>query len=95
MTLPSILLGLMCSLFLGSLFHVCVDGGGGRLLLHLALSLCGFAAGQFVGSRQDWMLLPVGPLDLGLASTGSLVFLGVGHWLSLLEPHRPRRDDEV
>ena len=95
MTLPSILLGVMCSLLLGSLFHVWADGGGGRLLLYLALSLSGFAAGQFIGSRQNWMLLPVGTLDLGLASTGSLVLLGVGHWLSLLEPRRPRRDDHA
>lgn len=95
MTLPSLLLGLMCALLLGSLFHLLVDGGAGRLLLYLALSLIGFAAGQTVGSRQGWMLLPVGPLDLGMASIGSLVFLGVGHWLSLFEPHRSRRDDRA
>lgn len=95
MTAPSILLGLVCALFIGAFFHLWADGGAGRLVLYLGLSVIGFAAGQWLGSSRNWILLPVGPLDLGLASLGSLVFLGAGHWLSLVEIHRPGRDDKV
>lgn len=84
MTLPSIIFGMISSLLIGALFHLWVDGGPGRLLLFLVLSLAGFAAGQWIGSTQKWILLPVGPLDVGVAILGSMVFLGVGYWLSLV-----------
>jgi hypothetical protein len=95
MTFPSILLGLVCALFIGALFHLWLDGGAGRLALYLGLSVLGFAAGQWLGSSRNLVLLPVGPLDLGVASVGSLLVLGVGHWLSLVEVRRPGRDDKV
>lgn len=93
MTLPSIVLGLIFSLLIGSLFHLWRDGGAGRLLLYLALSVGGFAFGQWLGVWRHWILFPIGPLNLGLATLGSLVFLAVGYWLSLVEIHRSRDDD--
>ena len=95
MTFPSILLGLVCALFIGALFHLWVDGGAGRLVLYLGLSVIGFAAGQWLGGARGLALIPLGPLDLGAASLGSLILLGVGHWLSLVEIRRPGRDDKV
>jgi hypothetical protein len=83
MTLPSYVLGTIYALLVGALFHVLVGGGAGRLLLYLVLSLAGGAAGQLVSIWQNWSLFPVGPLDLGLITVGSLVLLGIGHWLSL------------
>lgn len=85
MTLPSYLLGTVYALLIGSLFHVWRGGGAGRLLLYLVLSLAGAAVGQWVGMWQNWSLFPIGTLDLGLVTIGSLLFLLVGYWLSLVE----------
>ncbi len=96
MTLPSIVLGLFFSLLIGSLFHLWRDGGLGRLMLYLTLSVFGSAAGQLFGIWRNWVLFPLGPLNLGLAVLGSFVFLGIGYWLSLVEFHRQSdSDDEV
>ena len=91
MTLPAYLLGIIYALFLGSLFHLWRDGGIGRLLLYLVLSVVGAAAGQGLGTWQNWVLLPVGPLNLGLATIGSLLLLAIGYWLSLVEIGRGER----
>ena len=94
MTLPSILLGLICALLIGALFHLWSDGGAGKLLLYLALSVVGFTAGQWFGSWRNWVLFPVGPLNLGLAILGSLVSLGLGYWLSQVEIRHSTGDDD-
>jgi hypothetical protein len=94
MTLPSLVLGLICSLLIGALFHVWRDGGAGRLLLYFALSLAGFAAGQWFGNWSHWVLLPIGPLDLGVDALGSLVFLIAGNWLSRVELRPTASDDD-
>jgi hypothetical protein len=92
MTLPSYVLGTLYVLLVGSLFHVWRGGGAGRLLFYLLLSLMGGAAGQWLGAWQEWSLFPVGPLNLGWITIGSLAFLLVGHWLSLVEIHGSERD---
>jgi len=95
MSLPSILFGLLCALLIGALFHVVVDGGPGKMLLYLALSAAGFGVGHWISSSRGWVLLPVGPLDAGAATLGSLVFLGIGHWLSLVRVTTPGSSDKV
>lgn len=85
MTLPAYLLGLLYALLIGALFHVWRDGGAGRLVFYLVLSVAGAAAGQWLGGWQNWFFFAVGPLDLGLVTIGSVLFLGVGYWLSLVE----------
>ncbi len=87
MTLPAYLLGFVYALLLGSLFHLWRDGGFVRLLLFLALSVAGAAAGQWVGTLLNWSVMAVGPLNLGLITLGSLLFLVTGYWLSLVEIH--------
>jgi hypothetical protein len=94
MTVPSIVLGLICSLLIGALFHLWVDGGAGRLLLYLVLSVAGFIAGQWFGTWRNWIILPIGPINLGLAAMGSFVFLGMGYWLSHVELRHPTGDDD-
>jgi hypothetical protein len=84
MTIPSIAFGLVCSLFIGALFHVCVDGGPGRLILFEILGMIGFAAGQWVGSEWNLVWFPIGPLNMGLGILGSLLVLGIGYWLSMV-----------
>ncbi len=95
MTLPALAIGLLFSLLIGALFHVLLDGGGARLVLYLVLSLAGFFAGHFAGGVLNLDLLPLGPLNLGTAILGSLLFLGVGHWLSLIEIERPGGRDRL
>jgi uncharacterized membrane protein YeaQ/YmgE (transglycosylase-associated protein family) len=95
MTVPSLILGLLGALLIGALFHLWADGGAGRLLLYLLLSLLGFGAGHALGTAWNWILLPLGPLDLGMAMLGSVVFLCVGHWLSLVRVGDAGRDEKV
>lgn len=92
MTLPSYVLGTIYALLIGALFHVWLGGGFGRLLFYLILSLAGGAAGQWLGTWQNWSLFAVGPLNLGFVTLGSLVLLALGHWLSLAEIHGGARD---
>jgi uncharacterized membrane protein YeaQ/YmgE (transglycosylase-associated protein family) len=95
MTLPSVFLGLICSLLIGSLFHLVVDGGPARLLLYMILSAAGFGAGQWIAGSQHWTFLPIGPLQLGPAILGSLLVLLVGYWLSRFDVRPADRNDTV
>lgn len=88
MTIPAYAFGLLYALLLGALFHVWRNGGAGRLLFFMALSVAGAAAGQFVGTWLNWNVLPLGALNVASVTLGSLLFLGLGYWLSLVEIHR-------
>ena len=84
-TVPSLALGIVVALLVGALFHLVIGGGSGRLLLYLGLALAGFAVGQVIGYWRNWMLFPIGSLNLGLGLIGSLVFLAAGYWFSLVK----------
>lgn len=88
MTFPAILLGLLLSTLFGVGFHLWRGGGGGRLILYLVLAWVGFWVGHLVGDQLGWTFSSVGPLRLGMATLTSVIFLGVGHWLSLVEVER-------
>jgi len=85
MTLPAIIFGVILSTLIGAAFHLFRGGGLGRLLLYLVLGWIGFWTGQFLAGQFGWSFASLGPLHLGMATIGSLVFLGIGHWLSLAE----------
>ncbi len=95
MTIPSFLLSPVIACLLGAVFHLWRNGGLGRLLLYLILSLAGFFAGDGFGNWRGWIFLPVGTINLGMAVIGSLVFLGVGDWLSLINIRRPSDPDDA
>lgn len=84
MVTPTILLGLVISTLYGALFHLWRGGGAGRFLLYLFLAWGGFWAGHFLGVRFELTFASIGPLRFGMATIMSAVFLGVGHWLSLV-----------
>lgn len=88
-TLPSLLLGAILATLYGGLFHLWRGGGLTRLLLYIGLSWAGFWLGQFLAARLGWTFFSLGQLNLGMATLMSLVFLGIGYWLSLVEP-KPR-----
>ena len=94
MTSPAYVLGLVLALLLGSLFHVWRDGGAGRLLFFLTLSVAGAAAGQWLGAWRNWIVFPIGPSNAGLVTFGSLLFLGIGYWLSLVEIRGTGREND-
>jgi hypothetical protein len=95
MTTPSLVLGLIIAVLIGALFHLFLGGGLGRLFFYLILSLIGFTVGQLIGSWRNWVLFPVGTLNLGMAIIGSLVFLVVGYWFSLVRLGPNDGDDAV
>jgi hypothetical protein len=88
MTLPSIVLGLVISTLYGAGFHLWKGGSLGRLILYLILGWAGFWIGQLLASLLGWSFDRVGGLHLGAATVGSLLFLTLGYWLSLVEVER-------
>jgi hypothetical protein len=95
MTTATLLFGVLVASLYGALFHLMRGGSPARLLLYLALSWAGFTLGHLIGAWRNWILLPVGALDLGTGTVGSFLFLFVGHWLSLVEIRADRDDDAV
>ena len=85
MTLPTLLLALLIALFYGSVYHLIRGGSFWRLLLYLGLSVFGFALGHLIGLWRSWILIPVGAINLGLSSIGSLLTLLFGDWLTRIE----------
>jgi hypothetical protein len=85
MTLPAFLFGgLMASLY-GASFHLWRGGNFGKLILYLAFSWLGFWIGHVVAAKLGWTIASVGPLRLGMATVGSLVFLFGGYFLSFVD----------
>lgn len=88
MTLPALLFGFLLASLYGSIFHLFLGGGMGRLLLFLILGWMGFLAGQILASYFAWSFDQVGALHVGTATISSFIFLVVGYWLSLIEVER-------
>lgn len=85
MTIPSIILGIFISSLYGAIFHLWRGGDGGKLILYLIFSLIGFWLGQILGDTLNLNIGNLGPLHILSASLGSLVILGIGYWLSLID----------
>jgi hypothetical protein len=85
MTIPSLLVALLFILLYGAIYHLLRGGGMGRLLLYFGLSALGFGAGHLLSLWLNWDFFPMGQINLGLSSVGSLVILIVGDWLSRVE----------
>lgn len=85
MTFSAFIYGTLIALLLGSAFHLWKGGSFGRIVLHNIMSFLGFWAGHFVGARANFSLWITGPISMGTAIIGSIIFLLVGHWLSLTD----------
>ena len=85
MTLPTLLFALLVALLYGALYHLIRGGGFWRLILYFSLSISGFIVGHLVGVWRDWTFIPLGALNLGLSSLGSVAVLMFGDWLSRIE----------
>ena len=85
MTLPALLFAILIASLYGALYHLVRGGGFWRLLLFLVLSLAGFALGHVIGLWRGWVWFPLGAVNLGPSSVGSLLILLLGDWLSQVE----------
>jgi hypothetical protein len=85
MTLPTLLFAMLIALFYGAVYHLIRGGGFWRLLFCFCLSITGFVIGHLVGIWRGWTFLPLGSLNLGLSSLGSVTVLILGDWLSRIE----------
>jgi uncharacterized membrane protein YeaQ/YmgE (transglycosylase-associated protein family) len=88
MTIPALLFGILLSTLYGAAFHFWRGGDKKRLILYILLAWAGFWLGQILGTKLGWSFAEVGPLNLGMATLGALIFLGAGYWLSLVEVDR-------
>ena len=88
MTLPAILFGIALSTAYGTAFHFWKDGGLSKLFLYIILAWLGFWIGHFIGGKIGWNFAAVGPINTGLATLGSALFLFVGDWLGHIEVTR-------
>ena len=82
MTIPSLIFAFLIASLYGAFYHLVRGGKLGRLVLFLSLGWAGFGMGHLFGIWQGWLLFPLGELNLGLSSLGSLVFLLAGDWIS-------------
>jgi len=85
MTFPTFLFGLLVASLYAAFYHLARGEGPRSLLYYLLLAWAGFAAGHLVGGWLNWSFLQLGSLNLGAATIGSLIFLGVGDWLGRIE----------
>ena len=85
MILPTLLFAFLVALFYGALYHLIRGGGFWRLMLFFSLSVFGFAMGHLIGLWRGWTFIPLGSLNFGLSSLGSIMVLIFGDWLSRVE----------
>jgi hypothetical protein len=85
MTLPTLLFAFLVALLYGALYHLIRGGGFWRLILFFSLSVFGFAMGHLIGLWRGWIFIPLGSLNFGLSSLGSIMVLMFGDWLSRVE----------
>ena len=83
MSIASLFLGVVLATLYGALFHLWRGGSAGRLVFYLGLSWVGFIIGHLVGVFTHAEFDKIGELHLGLSSFGSIIFIGLGYWLSL------------
>jgi len=88
MTIPALLFGLVLSTAYGTAFHFWRAGSLKRLFLYIILAWAGFWAGHFLGALIGWHFASIGPINGGLATVGSILFLLVGDWLSRVQVER-------
>jgi len=81
MTLPAFLFGILVSTLMGAAFHLWKGGGFNALLIDLVVSWVGFWLGHIAGVTAGLSIGTVGPLRLGSAIVGAIIFLSLGYWL--------------
>ena len=84
MTIASYFLGFVLSSLPAFAFHLWKGGKFGKILLYLLFSWAGFWGAQILGTSLDWEFFAIGSLLVGFDLLGAILFLFLGHWLSLV-----------
>jgi hypothetical protein len=85
MTLTAIFFGIVLSTTYGTAFHLWKGGSVKKMFLYVILAWLGFMLGHIAGSLLKWDFVSVGPINAGMATLGSALFLFAGEWLSRVE----------
>lgn len=85
MTLPAVIFSFFVAAMMGSLLHLWRGGSLFRLVLYLVLSWIGFFGGHLIAEALSIHFIDVGTIHLGMGLVGSLLLLGLGYWLSLVD----------
>lgn len=85
MTLPALVFGILLSSAYGTAFHFWKGGSLKKLAFFVLLAWLGFWIGHAVGAALDWTFAAIGPLNAGMGTLGSAIFLFVGEWLGRVE----------
>ena len=85
MTFPAMIFSIALAALLGSFLHLWRGGNLFRLILYLVLSIAGFFAGHFLAQSLSINFIQLGTINLGFGILGSIVFLALGYWLSLVD----------
>ena len=85
MTFPAMIFSIAIAALLGSFLHLWRGGKLFRLVLYLVLSIIGFFGGHFLAQAFSINFIQLGTINLGFGILGSIVFLGLGYWLSLVD----------
>jgi len=89
MTFPAIIFSFFLAAMFGSLLHLWRGGPLWRLVLYLVLSEAGFFIGHALAAFFSIDFVKLGSINLGFGILGSLAFLGLGYWLSLVDYQNP------
>ena len=82
---PAIILGFVLSTMYGAAFHLFKGGSLGRLVFNILLAWAGFWTGQLIASQIGFSIFRIGSLYVGIATIISILFLFIGHWLSVMD----------
>jgi len=85
MTFPALIFSFFIATMFGSLLHLWRGGNLFRLVLYLILSWVGFFGGHLIAEVLEIHFLDFGTIHLGFGILGSLILLGLGYWLSLID----------
>jgi hypothetical protein len=85
MTLPAIFFGIVLSTTYGTAFHLWKGGSLKKMFLYIILAWLGFLLGHIIGDLLKWNFASVGPINAGMATLVSVLFLFSGEWLSRVE----------
>ena len=85
MTFPAIIFSFFVAALFGSLLHLWRGGNLFRFLLYLVLRVVGFFCGHYLAEALSIRFFQLGTINLGFGILGSLVLLGLGYWLSLVD----------
>jgi hypothetical protein len=88
MTIATYFLGTIIASVFGCGFHFWHGGGFKWLAFFNLLAWLGFWVGHFIGNLAGIHFLPLGPINLGPAITGTLVILFLGFWLSMFNQEK-------